>query len=77
LIKVIPIDNREIEYAPEEIFNAVTEHWHKKVDINAIVNSFYKGHKLEPERFERYIEVFGGMAWVFLKRGCGLFLFPA
>ena len=39
---------REIEYTPHEIFNAVAEHWHKKVDIDAIINSFYNGHELLP-----------------------------
>ena len=39
---------REIEYSPAEIFAAVTEHWLKKVNINVIVNSFYKGHELVP-----------------------------
>ena len=39
---------REIEYTPNEIFTVATEHWHKKTDINAIINSFYKGHILMP-----------------------------
>jgi putative hydrolase of the HAD superfamily len=38
---------REIEYTPIEIFTAVTEHWQRKTDLNAIINSFYRGYELK------------------------------
>ncbi|MCL2427447.1 MAG: HAD family hydrolase [Oscillospiraceae bacterium] len=47
---------REIEYTPSEIFNTVTEHWQKKIDINAIINSFYKGHELMPVIYDDTID---------------------
>jgi len=43
---------REIEYTPNDIFSAVTEHWNKKVDLDAIINSFYKGHELKPAIYD-------------------------
>lgn len=38
---------REIEYTPNEIFTSVTEHWNKKVNIESIINIFFKGIKLK------------------------------
>ncbi|MCL2109099.1 MAG: HAD-IA family hydrolase [Oscillospiraceae bacterium] len=43
---------REIEYTPEKIFAAVTEHWRKKVNVADIIYSFYNGHKLETVIFD-------------------------
>ena len=40
---------REVEYTPEEIFIAVTEHWQNQFNIDDVINSFYKGHNLIPE----------------------------
>ena len=39
---------REIEYTPEEVFSAVTDHWKEKANIDDIIKSFYKGHELKP-----------------------------
>lgn len=47
---------REVEYSPEVIFTAVTEHWRKKADINAVINSFYRGHELKPIIYDDTID---------------------
>lgn len=39
---------REIEYTPEEIFTAVTAHWHKKADLSEVIAGFFKGIELKP-----------------------------
>lgn len=47
---------REIEYSPEEIFNAVTAHWKKKHDVNALLVSFFKGIRLEATIYDDTLE---------------------
>jgi len=47
---------REIEYTPNEIFAKVTAHWHKKMDLDDIINSFFKGHELKPVIYKDTID---------------------
>ena len=47
---------REIEYIPNEIFAEVTAHWQNKTDINAVINSFYKGLELVPVIYDDTVD---------------------
>jgi len=47
---------REVEYTPEEVFAAVTDHWKEKANIDDIIHCFYKGHDLKPIIFHDTIE---------------------
>ena len=47
---------REIEYTPHEIFEEVTAHWHKKANLDDIINSFFRGHELKPIIYEDTID---------------------
>jgi len=47
---------REVEYSPEEIFTAVTEHWKKQPNTEKVIHSFYRGHELIPEIYSDTVD---------------------
>lgn len=46
------ISHREIEYSPEMIFSKATSHWNKNLDMNIIIDEFFKSIELKVNIFK-------------------------
>lgn len=51
------VTGREIEYAPEMLFDAATRHWRVSLPMQELIVSFWKGVKLRPRIYSDTVPV--------------------